>query len=128
MGTVRRMLDHVREAAEIARGRRREHLDTDRLLNPGLVRLFHTVGEAATRVPEEFRAQRPAVAWRDTSDMRNRLVHACDTIKFDIVRSVIQDGLPQLIEQWESILREDPEDAPRAGKSPRTTDATTNHP
>ena len=117
--TVRQMLDHVREAIEIARGRRREHLDTDRLLNLGLVRLLNIVGEAATRVPEGFRAQNAAVPWRDMSDMRNRLVHAYDTINFDIRRSS---------SNWMPSCVAIPEDAARAEKSPRPTDATTNHP
>jgi uncharacterized protein with HEPN domain len=118
--TVRQMLDHVREAIEIARGRRREHLDTDRLLNLGLVRLLNIVGEAATRVPEGFRAQNAAVPWRDMSDMRNRLVHAYDTINFDIVWSVIQDELPPLVEQLDAIVRSDPRGRGESREEPTT--------
>jgi uncharacterized protein with HEPN domain len=59
--TVRQMLDRAREAVEMARGRTRSDLDTDRQLNLSLVRLVEVVGEAATRVPDDFRSRHPEV-------------------------------------------------------------------
>ena len=43
------MLDRAAEAAEMARGHRREDLDRDRQLNLSLVRLLEIAGEAAAR-------------------------------------------------------------------------------
>lgn len=43
----RHMLDHAREAVGFARGRSRDDLEKDRLLNLALVRLVEMVGEAA---------------------------------------------------------------------------------
>jgi uncharacterized protein with HEPN domain len=51
---LRHMLDHAREAAELARGRSRTDIDTDRLLQLALTRLVEIVGEAASRVPAEL--------------------------------------------------------------------------
>ena len=50
----RHMLAAAREAEGIARGRTREDLDADRLLNLSLVRLLEIVGEAANRVPRRY--------------------------------------------------------------------------
>lgn len=44
---LRHMLDHSREAVQMARGRSRQDLDADRQLNLALVRLLTIVGEAA---------------------------------------------------------------------------------
>jgi uncharacterized protein with HEPN domain len=85
MVSVRQMLDHAMESVEMARGRTCADLDTDRMLNLSLVRLVEVVGEAASRVPEEFRAQHPGVPWRETVEMRNRLIHGYDTVNFDIL-------------------------------------------
>jgi len=41
------MLDHSREAVQMARGRSRQDLDADRQLKLALVRLLTIVGEAA---------------------------------------------------------------------------------
>ena len=64
MVRVHHMLDHSREAVEMTRGRTRADLDRDRLLNLALVQLVEVIGEAASRVPEEFRSRHPQVPWR----------------------------------------------------------------
>ena len=51
------MLDAALEAAQMAQGKTRADLDTDRPLNLSLVRLLEIVGEAASRVPVSERAQ-----------------------------------------------------------------------
>jgi uncharacterized protein with HEPN domain len=100
------MLDHAREAVEMARGRFRADLDTDRQMNLALVRLMEVIGEAATRVPEDFRRRYPEVPWRDVADLRNRLIHGYDTVDFDRLWTIIEQDLPPLIEQLEVIVRE----------------------
>ncbi len=67
---VRHMLDHAREAVEMVRGKSRGDLDTDRHLNLALVRLVEVIGEAANRVPEDFRSCYPQVPWREAVGMR----------------------------------------------------------
>ncbi len=103
---VRHMLDRAREAADMVRGRFRADLDLDRQLNLSLVRLMEVVGEAATRVPEEFRARHPQVPWRDVADLRNRLIHGYDTVDFDRLWAIIRQDIPPLIDQLEAILRD----------------------
>jgi uncharacterized protein with HEPN domain len=39
------------------------------------------------------------------ADLRNRLIHGYDTINFDILWTIIQDDLPSLIEQLETIIK-----------------------
>jgi uncharacterized protein with HEPN domain len=101
------MLDHAREAVEMVRGRSRGDLDTDRQLNLALVRLVEVIGEAANRVPDDFRSRHPQVPWRQTVGMRNRMVHGYDVIDFDILWSVLQKDLPPLIEALEKIVNEE---------------------
>ena len=121
VAAIRHMRDHAAEAAEMARGRSREDLDTDRLLNLALVRLLAMVGEGARLVPEEFRARHAAVPWCDISDRGSRLIHGYDTINFDIVWAVIQDELPPLVEQLNTILCEDPRGRGESSEEPAPT-------
>jgi uncharacterized protein with HEPN domain len=79
-------------------------LDTDRMLNLALVRLMEVVGEAATRVPEEFRSRYPEVPWRDVADLRNRLIHGYDAVNFDILWTIVRTDFPPLIEKLEAIF------------------------
>jgi uncharacterized protein with HEPN domain len=98
------MLDHAREARDLASGRSRADLDGDRLLNLSLVHLLEIVGEAAAWTPEEVRQQYPGIPWREVVDLRNRLIHGYDIVNFDILWQIIQADLPPLIAELERIL------------------------
>ena len=101
------MLDHAKEAVEMARGRTRADLDKDRLLNLALVRLLEIVGEAASRVPQEECTRCPGIPWPEIIGLRNRLVHGYDEVDFDILWEIITRDLPPLIEAIEKILGEE---------------------
>ena len=90
------MLDHAREAAEMARGRRRSDLDTDLRLNLSLVRLLEIIGEAAGQLPESLRAGSPHIEWRKIVGMRNLLIHAYFGVNVRIVWDVVQTKLAPL--------------------------------
>jgi uncharacterized protein with HEPN domain len=106
MVRVRHMLDHAREAVEMVKGKTRADLDADRQLNLSLVRLVEVIGEAAARIPDDFRARYPQVPWRQIIGMRHRMIHDYDVIDFDILWAVLRQDLPPLIEQLEAIVRE----------------------
>ena len=101
---LRHMLDRAREAVEMARGRTREDLDSDRQLNLSLVRLLEVVGEAAGRIPQAERGLLPGVPWADIVGLRNRLVHGYDVVNFDILWTIVQDDLPPLVAELERVL------------------------
>jgi uncharacterized protein with HEPN domain len=100
------MLDHAREAVEMVKGKTRADLDADRQLNLSLVRLVEVIGEAAARIPDDFRARYPQVPWRQIVGIRHRMIHDYDVIDFDILWVVLRQDLPPLIEQLEAIVRE----------------------
>ncbi len=95
------MLDHAREAVEMARGRKRADLDRDRQFNLALVRLLEIIGEAAKRVPEEQRGGVREVPWHQIVSLRNRLIHGYDEVDFDILWQIVTRDLPGLIKALE---------------------------
>ena len=102
--SLRQMLDHAREAVEMACGRDRKHLDVDRSLNLSLVRLLEIVGEAAGRLTKETQDVYPEIPWAQIVSLRNRLIHGYDEVDFDILWDIIRWDLPPLIERLESIV------------------------
>jgi len=100
------MLDHAREAIEMAQGRTRSDLDVDRMLQLALTRLVEIVDEAAKRVSLEARQQQPEIAWSQIIGLRNRLIHGYDAVDLNILWDIVQDDLPPLIAELERILTE----------------------
>lgn len=90
------MARHAAEAVELTREKTRLDLDTDRLFELALTRLLEIIGEAASRVPLDIRAQYPHIPWRDVIDCRNRLIHGYDVLDHDIIWSIAAKDLPQL--------------------------------
>jgi uncharacterized protein with HEPN domain len=101
---LRHMLDHAKEAVDMARGKTRADLDTDRQLNLSLVRLLEIVGEAAGRVPAEERVLHPDIPWPEIVGLRNRLIHGYDSVDFDILWQIVTDDLPPLVAELEKGL------------------------
>lgn len=60
---LQHMLDHAREAVGMAKGHRREDLDSDRQLNLSLVRLLEIVGEAAARITPATQQKITGLPW-----------------------------------------------------------------
>ena len=100
------MLDHAREAVEMAGDQTVDDLRANRQLNLALVRLIEIIGEAANRTSEEFRASYPSIPWRDIIAMRNRVIHGYDSVDLKVVWDVIHYDLPTLIEQLNKIVSE----------------------
>ena len=93
--TLHQMLDYSQKAITISHGRKRSDLDEDLTFNLALTRLIEIIGEAANRVPEQFREDHSEVPWFEIIGMRNRLIHAYDEVDFDFLWSVVRNDLPK---------------------------------
>jgi uncharacterized protein with HEPN domain len=76
---LRHMLDAAREAVQMAQGKTRTALDTDRPPNLSLVRLLEIVGEAASPVPGGDRATYSSIPWMQIVGL-HRLIHGYDNV------------------------------------------------
>ena len=73
-------------------------------LRRAAVRSLEIIGEAAKKVPEEFRTNYPASEWRAMSGMRDRLIHDYFGVDYELVWDVVQNRIPILQQQISSIL------------------------
>ena len=96
---VQQMRDNARRVLTTMSDRSRFDINTDEMLQAALIRWMEVIGEAARRVPEEFRSDYPNVPWRQTTDLRNVLIHDYDTVDFDLLWQIIQERLPPLMQQ-----------------------------
>ena len=63
------------------------------------------IGEAAARLPLEFRETHSEVEWRDIVAFRNIAVHAYFAVQWDIVWATAHDDVPVLRRQVLKILQ-----------------------
>lgn len=74
------------------------------LVQSAVIREFQVLGEAARLVTEPTKQQHETVPWRLIAGMRNRLIHEYFSVRLDVVWATIQQDVPQLIGQLESLV------------------------
>ncbi len=69
-----------------------------------VIRNFEVIGEAANRLPEDFKDKHSDVDWHRIRGFRNRIVHDYMGIDYKIVWIIIQEYLEQLYSDIERVL------------------------
>ena len=62
-----------------------------------LERLFEIVGEAASKISDEFKQAHPDLPWRQATAMRNFVVHDYAGVDIDVIWDSSQTDVPQLL-------------------------------
>jgi uncharacterized protein with HEPN domain len=70
-----------------------------------VIRNFEIIGEAANRLPDEFKEQHPDIDWHRIRGFRNRIVHHYFGIDFSIVWEIIHSFLSPLISKLKTLVR-----------------------
>ena len=86
-------------------GLQRDEFVADETLRRAFVRSLEIIGEAAKKIPAEFRAQHPTIEWRAMSGMRDRLIHDYFGVDYELVWDVVQNRIPDLRSQIVSMLK-----------------------
>ena len=81
-----------------------DDFDDDEDLQAALVFYLQTIGEAASKTSQAYRASHGQIAWRQIIGMRNRLVHDYMRISLEVVWRAATDDIPPLIDALEQLL------------------------
>lgn len=98
------MLIYARQARDFNVQATWEQFSTDIMLQYATQRALQIVGEAASKVSEEFRAAHPAIPWEQIIGFRHRLVHDYTRIDLAKVWEVVNTHVQPLIEALEPLV------------------------
>jgi uncharacterized protein with HEPN domain len=90
-------LAHILECADrIERylGQDRETFLRDTLVQDAVIRNFEVIGEAAKRIPEQFRVVHAAIPWRLVAGFRDVLIHDYEGVDLERVWRIAKEDLP----------------------------------
>jgi uncharacterized protein with HEPN domain len=105
------MLVAAREAIGFVATLDQAQFASSKLHQNAVARSIEVVGEAATKVSQEFRSAHSAIPWRDTVGMRNRLIRNYSNVSLDVLWDVCTSKLPALASQLLPLVPPDRGDA-----------------
>jgi len=83
-----------------------EDFESKKMVVDAVLRNLEIIGEAATQIPEEMRAEHNEIPWRDIQDFRIVVAHKYWKVNLERVWDIIENKLDDLRENVERILRE----------------------
>jgi uncharacterized protein with HEPN domain len=69
-----------------------------------VVRNFEIIGEAASRIPVDFKSDHPEIEWRRITAFRNRIIHEYFGIDYRQVWKIKEENIPELIDFIEQAI------------------------
>jgi uncharacterized protein with HEPN domain len=68
----------------------------DSLIQDAVVRNLEVIGEAAKRIPDDYRQLHPTIPWRSLAALRDVLIHQYEGVSLPEVWQVVEEHLPRL--------------------------------
>lgn len=83
----------------------KDDLIQNETLKRAIIRSLEIIGEAAKKIPEDFKKRWKSVNWKEMAGMRDRLIHDYMGINYSIVWDVVKNKIPELSEKIIEIIK-----------------------
>lgn len=103
---LRHILDAISRIREYVSGMAFDTFQSDEKTLYAVLWQLSVIGEAATNITTELKEANPRIQWQSATAARNRLVHGYFDIDPNIIWDLVENDLPFLKLQVETIVEE----------------------
>jgi len=101
---LRDIQDSISNILEFTKNTTFEMYESDLKTKHAVERNFEIIGEAASRIPENYKLIYQQVEWRILKDFRNFIIHEYFGINDEIIWDTIQFRLPELLNTFSALV------------------------
>ena len=94
---IQDIIESAQKILEYTKGLTYDDFKSDSMRVDAVIRNFEIIGEAANRLPEEFKDKIPGIDWHKIRGFRNRVAHDYMGINYFIVWQIKEEFLPEMI-------------------------------
>ena len=103
---IQDMVGRIERIERFIAGLDRESFLRDEKTCDSVVRNLEVIGEAANRLPQEFRDRHPGIPWPRIAGLRNCIVHEYFDVDLELVWEIVRAELPVLKAQLAALRTE----------------------
>lgn len=104
---LRHIVDEIDYLGRASRDIDRADFLGDETLKRSFVRSLEIIGEAAKKLPADFKDRHPDIEWKKIAGMRDRLIHDYFGVDYHIVWDVATNKLPALKQKLVRLMNEE---------------------
>lgn len=93
---IKHIFDAIGAIERFTKGKSKEEFANDEMLSSAVIKKFEIIGEACSRLSEEFRTNHSNIPWKEIIGMRNILIHDYFGTDLEGVWNSIEEDLPKL--------------------------------
>jgi len=101
---LRHIIDEIEYLIDRSTNLSKENFLEDETLKRAFVRSIEIIGEAAKKIPPDFKQKYPHIEWRAMAGMRDKLIHDYFGIDYEIVWDVVTNKIPTLRVKIKEVL------------------------
>ena len=102
------ILDSARKIIKYTAGLSYDQFLSDGKTIDATVRNFEIIGEAAKRLPPDYKLTHPEIDWAGIIGFRNRIIHEYFGIQYDVLWQIKDEYIPDLVDWMETYIEEKP--------------------
>ncbi|MCL1990709.1 MAG: DUF86 domain-containing protein [Defluviitaleaceae bacterium] len=91
--------------ADFTKNKTVNDLKSNDQLNFAVVFSLGQIGEHMNKLTSEFKNKYCEIPWKDIISMRHRIVHDYEGVNVDILWESVQEGIPQLLDEINKLLK-----------------------
>lgn len=101
------MLDCALKIKTYTDGINQDDFLNNSLIQDGVIRNLEIIGEATKQLDDSFRSKYPQIEWKKIAGMRDKLIHDYIGVDLWAVWGVVEQIIPEFIEQIQRIIEKE---------------------